>query len=83
MPYTIYMARKTDELDSTITNIGIFVYAVLLTAALFIGDFYFGKTYLTATLVGILIGAPLGWIGSSVTYFFQRKQQNGEKTNGE
>lgn len=78
------MARKTDELDSTITNIGIFLYAILLTAALFIGDFWFNKNYLTATLVGILIGAPLGWIGSSVTYFFQRKQQqNEEKKNGQ
>ena len=74
------MARKTDELDSTVTNIGIFVYATLLTGALFVGDFWFEKIYLTPTLVGILIGAPLGWIGSSVTYFFQRKQQpNGGK----
>lgn len=68
------MARKTDEFDSTVTNIGIFVYAVLLTGALFVSDWFFQKAYLTPTLVGILIGAPLGWIGSSVNYFFQRKQ---------
>ena len=77
------MPRKTDELDSTITNISIFIYAALLTSALFISDLFFGKELLTETLVGILIGAPLGWIGSSVNYFFQRKQdkQNGEVKN--
>ena len=74
------MARKTDELDSTITNIGIFIYVTLLTTALFASDWWFGKTYLTPTLVGILIGTPLGWIGSSVNYFFQRKQ---DKNNTE
>ena len=77
------MARKTDELDSTITNIGIFIYVTLLTTALFLSDWVFGKTYLTPTLVGILIGTPLGWIGSSVNYFFQRKQQNNGEKNGE
>lgn len=74
------MARKTDELDSTITNIGIFIYVTLLTTALFASDWWFGKAYLTPTLVGILIGTPLGWIGSSVNYFFQRKQ---DKNNTE
>lgn len=72
------MARKTDEQDSTETNRGIFVFGILLTGALFAGDFWFDKTYLTPTLVGILIGAPLGWIGSSVNYFFQRKQDKKE-----
>ena len=70
------MARQSDDLDSTITNICIFVYAVLLTAALFASDWWFGKTYLTPTLVGILIGAPLGWIGASVNYFFQTPNGN-------
>lgn len=77
------MARKTDELDSTVTNIGIFIYATLLTASLFVSDWWFGKTYLTPTLVGILIGAPLGWIGSSVNYFFQRKQDKQNKETDE
>jgi len=74
------MARKTDELDSTIANMGILIYATWLTAALFVCDLWCEKIYRTPTLVGILIGAPLGWIGSSVNYFFQRKQQqNGGK----
>lgn len=77
------MARKTDELDSTVTNIGIFIYATLLTASLFVSDWWFGKAYLTPTLVGILIGAPLGWIGSSVNYFFQRKQDKKEGSQDE
>ena len=75
------MPRRTDELDSTITNIGIFIYVTLLTSALFISDWFFDKSYLTETLIGILIGTPLGWVGSSVNYFFQRKQDN--KQNGE
>ena len=76
--------RETDELDSTVTNIGIFIYTLLLTAALFISDWYFKKTYLTPTLIGILIGAPLGWIGASVNYFFQKKnnQKNGHANGG-
>ena len=65
--------RETDELDSTITNVGIFIYTLLLTAALFISDWNFKKTFLTPTLIGILIGAPLGWVGASVNYFFQKK----------
>ena len=69
------MARKTDELDSTLTNIGIFLIVGGILACLFISDWYFKKTYLTPTLIGILIGTPLGWIGSSVNYFFQRKQE--------
>ena len=69
------MARKTDELDSTLTNIGIFLIVMGILACLFISDWYFGKKYLTPTLIGILIGTPLGWIGSSVNYFFQRKQE--------
>ena len=78
------MARRSDDFDSTVTNFGVFIFGLLLTGALFASDWWFGKTYLTPTLVGILIGAPLGWIGASVNYFFQRKQdkQNGGRDDG-
>ena len=76
------MARKSDDHDSTITNYGIFGYALLLTSSLFVSDLFFGKDYLSETIIGIIIGYALGWVDKSTSYFFQRRSEQ-SNTNGE
>ena len=71
--------RKSDDLDSTVTNLGIFFICFGIIACLFISDWFFNKNYLTPTLIGILIGTPLGWIGSSVSHFFGRDTEKKRK----
>lgn len=77
------MPRHTDEHDSTITNYGIFAYALLLTAALFVSDLFFEKNYLSETIIGIIIGYALGWIDKSTNYFFQRRVEHLNTPNGD
>ena len=69
--------KNNKDLDSTITNIGVFVYAFVLTGCIFISDWFFNTSLLTDSLIGIMIGAPLGWVGNIVANFFQKKK-NGE-----
>ena len=74
------MARKSDDHDSTITNYGIFLYAALLTLGLFVSDLFFGKDYLSETIIGIIIGYALGWVDKSTNYFFQRRAEQLDTT---
>ena len=74
------MARKSDDHDSTITNYGIFGYALFLTAALFMSDLFFDKDYLSETIIGIIIGYALGWVDKSTNYFFQRRAEQPNTT---
>ena len=74
------MARKSDDHDSTFTNYGIFGYALFLTAALFVSDIFFGKDYLSETIIGIIIGYALGWVDKSTNYFFQRRSEQPNTT---
>ncbi len=49
--------------------IGVLIIAALILVAIFVSDWFFGRTLLTETLVGILIGTPLGWIGAYVAFY--------------
>lgn len=69
-----------DNLDRSITLAGIFFLNFLVIVALFITDWFFEKEILTDTVIGILIGNVLGWIQSSVTFFF--RTQGSGKSNG-
>ena len=52
--------------ERKILMIGVLVIVGLMIGCLFVSDWFFNRTVLTETLVGILIGTPLGWIGAYV-----------------
>lgn len=61
--------------DSTIISCGIlFVFGGII-ALLFVGDFAFGKDYITEALIHTIIAFPAGWVGHMVTSFFVEKAQ--------
>ena len=66
--------QSNKDLDSTITNICVFIYAFVLTGCIFISDWFFNTSLLTDSLIGIMIGAPIGWVGNIVANFFQKKK---------
>ena len=55
--------------ERQILMVGVLIIAALILTAIFVSDWFFGRTLLTETLVGILIGAPLGWIGAYVAFY--------------
>lgn len=55
--------------ERQILMVGVLIIAALIFTAIFVSDWFFGRTLLTETLVGILIGAPLGWIGAYVAFY--------------
>lgn len=52
--------------ERKILMIGVLIIVVFIIAGLFASDWFFNRTLLTETLIGILIGTPLGWIGAYV-----------------
>ena len=40
-------------------------------------DWYYRHNTLSETLVGILVGAPIGWIASMNAYYFPSARNNG------
>ena len=56
--------------------IGVLIVAALIIMAIFISDWYFERALLTETLVGILIGTPLGWIGAYVAFYTVETEKN-------
>lgn len=60
-----------DNLDRTLTLGGIFALNIIVIIFIFVTDWFFQKDILTDTVIGILIGNVLGWIQSSVTFFFR------------
>ena len=63
------------RLERLILMIGVLIIVSGIILCLFISDWYFNKNILTETLVGILIGAPLGWIGAYVGFYTIEKHQ--------
>ena len=61
--------------DSTIISVGILFVFGLIIALLFVGDFFFSKSYITESLISIIVAFPAGWIGHMVTSFFVEKAQ--------
>ena len=55
--------------ERKILMIGVLIIVVLIIAGLFASDWFFNRTLLTETLIGILIGTPLGWIGAYVAFY--------------
>ena len=55
--------------ERKILMVGVLAIVLGIIACIFISDWYFNRTLLTETLVGILIGTPLGWIGAYVAFY--------------
>ena len=55
--------------ERKILMIGVLIIVVLIIGGLFASDWFFNRTLLTETLIGILIGTPLGWIGAYVAFY--------------
>lgn len=64
--------------ERKILMIGVLIITVLIIAAIFASDWFFNRTLLTETLVGILIGGPLGWIGAYVAFYTVESQKDGD-----
>lgn len=64
--------------ERKILMVGVLIIAFLIITAIFASDWFFNRTLLTETLVGILIGAPLGWIGAYVAFYTVESQKDGE-----
>ena len=64
------MKRQTDEFDSTVALWSNYLLCALILTLLFATDWYFKQDILSETLVGILVGAPIGWIASMNAYYF-------------
>ena len=64
--------------ERKILMVGVLLIVGLIIIGLFISDWVFNRTLLTETLVGILIGAPLGWIGAYVAFYTVETNDKGE-----
>ena len=62
--------------ERKILMIGVLVIVALILSGIFISDWYFDRGLLTETLVGILIGTPLGWIGAYVAFYTVDSKNN-------
>ena len=71
------LIRQTDEHDSTVALWGNYILCGLILGLLFVTDWYFKNGILSETLVGILVGAPIGWIASMNAYYFPSARNNG------
>ena len=78
------MGRTSDEQDSTVALWGNYMLCGLILGLLFVTDWVFEKDVLSETLVGILVGAPIGWVASMNAYYFPsaRNGKQPDKTEG-
>ena len=63
----------------------IFILSVMIVLGIFITDWFFtrGGDLLNDTLVGVMLGAPLGWFGAFVTFYTAEKVSGmSQKENG-
>ena len=75
------------EKERKILIIGVFILVSVIIGGIFITDWYFipdgSEPLMTETLVGILIGAPLGWVGAYVAYYTTENHANADnRKNG-
>ena len=66
------------QTERKILMIGVLIIVALILTLIFISDWYFDRKLLTETLVGILIGTPLGWIGACVAFYTVESKNNGD-----
>ena len=64
------------KLERIILLVGVLIIVIGIIACLFISDWFFDQTLLSETLVGILIGTPLGWIGAYVAFYTVDSKDN-------
>jgi hypothetical protein len=65
-------------MERKILMVGVLCIVAIIIICIFISDWFFNRTLLTETLVGILIGTPLGWIGAYVAFYTVESQKNGD-----
>lgn len=58
--------------------VGVLIIVAIIIIGLFVSDWVFNRELLTETLVGILIGTPLGWIGAYVAFYTVDTNDKGE-----
>lgn len=63
--------------ERKILMVGVLIIVGIIIACIFISDWFFNSTLLTETLIGILIGTPLGWIGAYVAFYTVESKNNG------
>lgn len=66
------------ESQRKILMVGVLLIVGIIIIGLFISDWIFNRELLTETLVGILIGTPLGWIGAYVAFYTVDTNDKGE-----
>ena len=66
------------QAERKILMIGVLIVVVIILSGIFISDWVFNRELLTETLVGILIGTPLGWIGAYVAFYTVDTKNNGD-----
>ena len=66
------------KVERKILMIGVLIIVALILSGIFISDWLFNRELLTETLVGILIGTPLGWIGAYVAFYTVDSKNNGD-----
>ena len=66
------------QVERKILMIGVLIIVVIILSGIFISDWVFKRELLTETLVGILIGTPLGWIGAYVAFYTVDSKNNGD-----
>ena len=64
--------------ERKILMVGVLFIVGLIIVGLFVSDWFFNHALLTETLVGILIGAPLGWIGAYVAFYTVDSNDKGD-----
>lgn len=66
------------QTERKILMIGVLIIVGIILSGIFISDWVFNQELLTETLVGILIGTPLGWIGAYVAFYTVDSKNNGD-----
>ena len=69
-------ALKIMQKERKILMIGVLIIVGMIIAGIFASDWFFNRNVLTETLVGILIGTPLGWIGAYVAFYTVESQNS-------
>lgn len=66
------------QTERRILMIGVLAIVTIIIICIFVSDWLFNRAILTETLVGILIGTPLGWIGAYVAFYTVESKKNGD-----
>lgn len=80
------MERKPHPTNIKLALIGTFILSFLIYAGIFITEWFFPNTQnngvtriLDGTLLGVIIAAPAGWVGTILAFYFATKMMNGNE----